>query len=107
MPLFSRSSFRTPKKPPRRKTDSVPNLSSLGLEDTLNFTVESTRGEVNAPAVAMKLGSYDVTFEDGQWLVCEYYTGGSSLANYESMRFILNKAQHNTTGSYSEEVGTA
>ena len=72
MPLFSRSSFRTPKKPPRRKADSVPNLSSLGLEDTLNFTVESTRGEGSAPAVAMKLGGYDVTFEDGQWLVCEY-----------------------------------
>ena len=71
MPLFSRSSFRTPKKPPRRKADSVPNLSSIGLEDTLNFTVESTRGESGAPAVAMKLGGCDVAFEDGQWFVCE------------------------------------
>lgn len=73
MPLFSRSSFRTPKKPPRRKADSVPNISTLGLEDTLNFTADSARVEGGgAPAVAMKLGGYDVSFEDGQWLVSKY-----------------------------------
>ena len=72
MPLFSRSSFRTPKKPPRRKADSVPNLSTVGLDDTaLSFTVGSMRGDGDVPAVTMKLGGYDVSFEDGQWLVCK------------------------------------
>ena len=72
MPLFSRSSFRTPKKPPRRKADSVPNLSTLGLDDTLNFTAESVRGEGGGPPpVSMKLDGYDISFEDGQWTVGE------------------------------------
>lgn len=87
MPLFSRSSFRTPKKPPRRKADSVPNLSTLGLDDSLNFTVESVRGEGGPPPVSMKLDGYDISFEDGQWIVGKkFYMHVATL--------ILNKAHH-------------
>ena len=89
MPLFSRSSFRTPKKPPRRKADSVPNLSTLGLDDTLNFTAESVRGEGGGPPpVSMKLDGYDICFEDGQWVV------GKKIMRV--MTLILNKAHHSS-----------
>ncbi|XP_064406202.1 protein chibby homolog 1-like [Halichondria panicea] len=68
MPLFSRSSFRTPKKPPRRKADSLPNISAL--DDSFNFTSDSmvsmTSGAV--PAVSMKLGDQEIFFEKGEWV---------------------------------------
>ena len=70
MPLFSRSSFRTPKKPPRRKSESLPNISQL--DDTVNFSVDSMRLEGGAAApVSMKLGNNELAFEDGQWVVGE------------------------------------
>lgn len=74
MPLFSRSSFRTPKKPPRRNK-SLPNLA--GLDDSLNFTTESIKLDVEAHAagestaqnsLVMKLGEAALSFEDGQWV---------------------------------------
>ncbi len=76
MPLFSRSSFRTPKKPPRRNK-SLPNIA--GLDDSLNFTTESIKLDVEAHAagestaqsssLVMKLGECALAFEDGQWVV--------------------------------------
>ena len=74
MPLFSRSSFRTPKKPPRRNK-SLPNIA--GLDDYLNFTAESIKLDAEAHAtgetttqssLVMKLGEAALSFEDGQWI---------------------------------------
>ena len=73
MPLFSRSSFRTPKKPPRRKAESLPNISHL--EDSIlsadSMRLEHTAREGHQPPIAMKLGDHEASFEDGQWLVCK------------------------------------
>jgi hypothetical protein len=75
MPLFSRSTFRTPKKPPRRNK-SLPNIA--GLDDSLNFTAESIKLDVEAHAagenraqssLVMKLGEAALSFEEGQWVV--------------------------------------
>ncbi len=70
MPLFSRrSSFRTPKKPPRRNSDSVPNISAL--DGSFNFTSDSLTTSLApgaAPAVAMKLGDHEIFFENGEWV---------------------------------------
>lgn len=77
MPLFSRSSFRTPKKPPRRNK-SLPNIA--GLDDSLNFTTESIKLDAEAHAMGesttqsslvMKLGEAALAFEEGQWVVGE------------------------------------
>ena len=75
MPLFSRSTFRTPKKPPRRNK-SLPNIAQL--DDSLNFTTESIKldaeahaaGEscVSQPSLVMKLGDCALSFEDGKWV---------------------------------------
>lgn len=64
MPLFSRSSFRTPRKPVRRKGGSMPNISQL---DDTAFSVDSLR--LDGAPVTMKLGGHEFTFEDGQWVV--------------------------------------
>ncbi len=75
MPLFSRSSFRTPKKPPRRNK-SLPNISQL--DDSLNFTTDSIKMDADAHAagesatrssLVMRLGECAVAFEEGQWSV--------------------------------------
>ena len=74
MPLFSRRpSFRTPKKPPRRNK-SLPNIA--GLDDSLNFTAESMKldvealatGETTASSLVLKLGECAMSFEDGRWM---------------------------------------
>ncbi len=77
MPLFSRrSSFRTPKKAPRRKSDSVPNISAL--DDSFNFTSDSLSASLapgaTAPAVTMKLGDHEIFFENGDWVSSKYST---------------------------------
>lgn len=70
MPLFSRSSFRTPRKPVRRKGGSMPNISQL---DDTAFSVDSLR--IDGGPVTMKLGGHEFAFEDGQWVVGEYTIG--------------------------------
>lgn len=98
MPLFSRSSFRTPKKPPRRKADSVPNLSAVGLDDTLNFTAESSvRREGGPPPVSMKLDDYNVSFEDGQWTIGKNVCCIAIFYRqimYKVPKLFLNRAHH-------------
>lgn len=75
MPLFSRSSFRTPRKPPRRNK-SLPNIPQL--DDSLNFTSESIKldSETHAAgesaiqsSLVMKLGDVALAFDDGQWSI--------------------------------------
>ena len=76
MPLFTRrTSFRTPKKPPRRNK-SLPNIAQL--DDSLNFTTESIKLDVEAHAtgetqagLVMKLGDCALSFEEGKWVVGE------------------------------------
>lgn len=82
MPLFSRSTFRTPKKPPRRNK-SLPNIAQL--DDSLNFTTESIKLDAEAhatgesfatqaqPSLVMKLGDCALSFEDGKWVTGQYY----------------------------------
>ena len=72
MPLFSRSSFRTPKKPPKRRSESLPNIPAQ-LEDSMNLTVDTMKLEGGTPAVSMKLGGCDINFEDGQWVVGKFF----------------------------------
>lgn len=85
MPLFSRSSFRTPKKPPRRNK-SLPTL--VGLDDSLNFTTESIKLDVEAhatgestaqSALVMKLGEAALSFEEGQWVVGKFNKASTVL----------------------------
>ena len=64
MPIFSRSSFRTPRKPVRRKGGSLPNISQL---DDTAFSVDSLR--LDGGPVTMKLGGHEFIFEDGQWII--------------------------------------
>ena len=96
MPLFSRSSFRTPKKPPRRKADSLPNIANL--DDSLNFTSDSiSLAPGAAPAVSMKLGAQEIFFENGEWV-------SSKLAKYFELTdcvYVLC-VRHNV--AYSETV---
>lgn len=66
MPLFSRSTFKTPRKPPRRKSESLPNISRL---DESIFSADSMRLEGGGEDVTMKLGGHEIAFEDGQWVV--------------------------------------
>ena len=46
----------------------MPNISQL---DDTAFSVDSLRLD-GAPAVTMKLGGHEFTFEDGQWVVGEF-----------------------------------
>ena len=70
MPLFNRSSFRAGKKPTKRKSASLSNLSSL--DDTV-YTVQDL--QLEGGRVAMKLGGHNMAFEDGQWVIGRsYYT---------------------------------
>lgn len=80
VPLFSRSSFRTPRKTPKRNK-SLPNL-----DESLNYTAESIKAEADEyrpgestyatggqSALVMRLGDHTLAFEDGQWtagIVC-------------------------------------
>lgn len=66
MPLFSRSSFKSGKKPSKRKSASLSNLSSL---DESTYSVQDLN--LDAGKVSMKLGTHEVAFEDGHWVVSE------------------------------------
>lgn len=73
MPLFSRSSsFRTPKKPPKRNksVSSIPNL-----EESLNFTTDTigldSSTHATAGSLTMKLGDITLGFNQGNWSVGE------------------------------------
>ena len=70
MPLFSRSSFRTPRKPPRRKSESLPNIAHL--DDPSLYSAEGIKLEEGGP-ITMKLGGQEISFEDGQWVVGKYH----------------------------------
>ena len=69
MPLFTRSSFRSGKKPTKRKSVSLSNLSSL---DDTTYSVQDLHLE--GGRVAMKLGGHDMAFEDGQWVIGKCFT---------------------------------
>lgn len=95
MPLFSRSSFRTPKKPPRRNK-SLPNIA--GLDDSLNFTAESIKLDVEAHAtgesatqssLVMKLGDCAVSFEDGHWVVGKHSWKGAWSCYFRGKLFVV------------------
>ena len=71
MPLFSRSSsFRTPRKPPRRNksVSSIPQL-----EDSFNFTTDTIGLDTStvgaAGSLTMKLGDVTLGFNQGNWSV--------------------------------------
>ena len=75
MPLFNRSTFRTPRKPSRRNK-SLPNI--VQLDDSLNFTSESIKldsethaaglSTVQSPLV-IKLGDVTLAFDEGKWSI--------------------------------------
>lgn len=64
MPLFSRSSFRSTKKPPRRKSSSLNNVSALS-EST--YSLQDL--QLQSGPVTLKLGGQELVFEKGEWLV--------------------------------------
>ena len=74
MPLFNRSSFRSGKKPIKRKSASLSNLSSL---DESTYSVQELH--LDGGKVAMKLGGHDMAFEDGQWVVSKCRNWFSSV----------------------------
>ena len=64
MPLFSRSSFKSTKKPPRRKSSSLNNVSTL-TEST--YSLQDL--QLESGPVTLKLGGQELVFEKGEWLV--------------------------------------
>ena len=76
MPLFSRSSFKSTKKPPRRKSSSLNNVSTL-TEST--YSLQDL--QIESGPVTMKLGGQELVFEKGEWLV------GNSLVDRFSLLF--------------------
>ncbi|XP_065898512.1 protein chibby homolog 1-like [Dysidea avara] len=64
MPLFSRSSFRSTKKPPKRKSSSLTNVSALSESTYSLQDLQLESGPVN-----LKLGGQELVFEKGEWLI--------------------------------------
>ena len=64
MPLFSRSAFKSTKKPPRRKSSSLTNVSTLS-EST--YSLQDL--QLESRPVTLKLGGQELVFEKGEWLM--------------------------------------
>lgn len=64
MPLFSRSTFRSGKKPTKRKSASLGNISSL---DETTYSANDLKLE--AGPLTMRLGGHELNFEKGQWMI--------------------------------------
>ena len=69
MPLFSRNSFRSGKKPLKRKSVSLSNISSL---DESTYSINDLKLE--AGPLTLKLGESELVFEKGQWVQGEVTT---------------------------------
>ena len=63
MPLFSRPSIRAGKKPVKRKSASLSNISTL---DESTYSVKDLK--LDAGQLVMKLGGHELTFVDGEWV---------------------------------------
>lgn len=62
MPVFRKTAFRTAKKPPKRRTTSLPNISSL---DETTYSIDDLKLE--GGPVVLRLGGQEMVFEGGQW----------------------------------------
>ena len=63
MPLFSKNSFKSGKKPTKRKSASLSNISSL---DESTYSVNELRLE--AGPLTLKLGGSELMFDKGNWI---------------------------------------
>lgn len=70
MPLFSRSGFRAGKKPVKRKSFSLGNVSSL---DESTYSINELKLDTAGP-LSMRLGGNELNFEKGQWTIGELYS---------------------------------
>jgi hypothetical protein len=62
MPLIKRSPFQTVKKPPKRRTASLPNISNL---DETQYSLNDFK--IDGGPVVLKLGAQELVFDNGQW----------------------------------------
>ena len=65
MPLFSRSTFKAGKKPVKRKSSSLGNLSLL---DETTYSINDLKLDSSGP-LTMRLGGHELNFEKGQWTI--------------------------------------
>ncbi len=63
MPLFSKGTFKSGRKPQKRKSASISNISSL---DETTYSINDLK--IEAGPLAMKLGETELVFEKGQWI---------------------------------------
>lgn len=65
MPLFSRSGFKSGKKPVKRKSFSLGNLSSL---DETTYSINDLKLDSAGP-LTMRLSGHEFVFTKGQWVL--------------------------------------
>ena len=63
MPLFSKTTFRSGKKPVKRKSVSLSNISSL---DESVYSVNDLKLE--SGPLTLRLGEHELMFNKGQWI---------------------------------------
>ena len=63
MPLFSKTHFRSGKKPVKRKSVSLSNISSL---DESVYSVNDLKLE--SGPLTLRLGEHELMFNKGQWI---------------------------------------
>lgn len=63
MPLFSRSGFKAGKKPVKRKSFSLGNLSSL---DESTYSINDLKLDSAGP-LTMRLSGQELVFDKGHW----------------------------------------
>lgn len=63
MPLFSRPSIRSGKKPVKRKSASLTNIATL---DESTYSVKDLK--LDGGQLVMKLGEHELSFVDGEWV---------------------------------------
>jgi hypothetical protein len=64
MPLFSRSGFKAGKKPIKRKSSSLGNLSVL---DETTYSINDFK--LDSGPLVMRLGGFEFSFDKGQWTI--------------------------------------
>lgn len=85
MPLFSRSSFRSAKKPPKRRSGSLTNVSTLS-EST--YSLQDL--QLESGPVTLKLGGQELVFDKGEWLIGKQYFSVSCVAQYSVLCMFVN-----------------
>lgn len=63
MPLFSKATFKSGKKPQKRKSVSLSNISTLD-----ESTYSNNDLKIEAGPLSLKLGGSELVFEKGQWV---------------------------------------